>query len=411
MDDGAFDASRSAARMRDADAALTGLRERFEPPGDGVALTAATLGAHGDDAAATLQRAVDQWRARGDGAWTNAEPAWADYAELLGDRVAGLIGAKPSECVAAGGSPRTIARRLVAGFRRAADGDTVVVPEGATGATGEEPASPVVTVAADNTGAITPAAVADAVTDDTAVVYLPSVRPWTGQLLAVDAITEIAHSHGAYVGFDLAHSAGVVDHTLHRSGVDFGVWSSHRYLNAGPGAVAGLFVHDDNADISAPARAAWLTPDDPPSTGAAASHAAEWQHTPVDVYAAAPLFGALDVGTAVGITELRAHSVALTWYVIGLVDAHVPDCHVRSPRAAERRGGHVTLTHPNAEGVARALDARGVAVDVRPPDVLRVAPSPYYVSHEDIWVAVDELETVLSTAAHEQPPDTDANPP
>jgi kynureninase len=414
MDD--FDASQSAARMRDAESTLTGLRERFSTPEGVVYLDGNSLGLHGQDAHAALDRAIEQWRDLGIEGWTEASPPWFEYGERLGDRLADILGAKPEECVAANSTTVNI-HALVGTFLDAADGTEVVVNEldfptdhyairAQMRARGIDPAENLVVVESEDGRTIETAAVADAVSEDTGIVFMPSVLYRSGQLLDIEAITEIAHEHDAYAGFDLAHSVGVVPHDLHQDDVDFAVWCSYKYLNAGPGAIGGLYVHEDNFDLP-PALTGWwghekdtqfeLNPEFTPADGAGA-----WQIGTVPVFAAAPLFGTLDVTEAAGIEKLREHSVSLTWYLIGLVDERLPECAVGTPRDAERRGGHVAIEHPEAELVSRALRDRGVVVDFRPPNVIRVAPSPYYVSYEDVWTAVDELRAVLDTDAHEE---------
>lgn len=410
-----FDASRSAARMRDAESSLTGLRERFTVPEDTVYMDGNSLGVHGQDAREALERAVDQWREHGVEGWTAADPPWFEYGERLGDRLAGVVGAKPAECVAANSTTVNI-HALVGTFLDAADGTGVVVNEldfptdhyavrSQLRARGLDPSEDLVVVESEDGRTIDTEAIADAVTDDTAIVFMPSVLYRSGQLFDLETITEIAHDHGAFAGFDLAHSVGVVDHDLHFDGVDFAVWCSYKYLNAGPGAIGGLYVHEDNFDLR-PSMAGWwgnaddtqfdLRPTFDPAEGAAA-----FQIGTVPVFSAAPLFGTLDVVEAAGVDQLREHSLELTRYLVSLVDERLPECSVGTPREAERRGGHVAVEHPAAERVSRALRDRGVVVDYRPPDVVRVAPSPYFVGFEDVWQTVAELRAVLDENAHE----------
>ncbi|WP_232688487.1 kynureninase [Halobacterium zhouii] len=421
MDD--FDASRAAARMRDAESSLNGLRERFSVPKDGVYADGNSLGLHGQDAAAALESAVAEWRELGIEGWTEAEPPWFEYGERLGARLAGILGANEDECVATNSTTVNI-HALVGTFLEAADGDQVVVNEldfptdhyairAQMRARGIDPAENLVVVESRDGRTIEFDDVVDAVTDDTAIVFMPSVLYRSGQLLDVPRLTELAHEHDAYAGFDLAHSVGVVPHDLHDADVDFAVWCSYKYLNAGPGAIGGLYVHEDHFDLP-PALAGWwghenetqfdMRPEFTPASGAAA-----WQIGTVPVFAAAPLFGTLDVTEAAGIGSLRERSVNLTDYLIRLVDERLPECDVGTPIDADRRGGHVAVEHPNAESLSRELRERGVVVDFRQPNVVRVAPSPYYVGFEDAWVIVDELRSVLDADERRTSSDEDSH--
>ena len=132
-----------------------------------------------------------------------------------------------------------------------------------------------------------------------------------------------------------------------------------------------------------------------------ASDAGAYQIGTPPVLALAPLEGALDVIEAAGIRAIREKSVALTKYLIGLVDERLPACSVGTPRESARRGGHVAVEHPEAEAVSAALKRRDVVVDYRPPNVVRVCPSPLYTSFEEVHRAVERFRAVLDEGTHE----------
>jgi kynureninase len=199
----------------------------------------------------------------------------------------------------------------------------------------------------------------------------------------------------------------VVPHHLADVGVDFAVWCHYKYLNAGPGATAGLYVNERHFGTT-PALAGWwgndketqfemrLTYEPAPDAGA-------FQIGTVPILAAAPLDGALDVlADAGGVEPVREKSLALTDYLIDLVDERLPGCTVGTPRAPSRRGGHVAVEHPEAERLSMALRDAGCVVDYRPPNVVRVGPAPLYTRFEDVWHVVDRIEEILSERAYER---------
>ena len=215
---------------------------------------------------------------------------------------------------------------------------------------------------------------------------------------------EAAHDHGALAGFDCAHSVGVVPHELHATGVDFAVRCSYKYLNAGPGATAGLYVHGRHHDVT-PALAGWwghekATQLEMRREYTPAADVGAWQiGTPL--LSTAPLEGALDVLEEAGIERVREKSLALTDYLVDLVDARLGDeFAVGTPRDPDRRGGHVAVEHPEAYRVSEALRDRGVVVDLRPPNVVRVCPAPLYTRFVDVRAVVETLREVVGSGAH-----------
>ncbi len=231
--------------------------------------------------------------------------------------------------------------------------------------------------------------------DSVALVLFGGVNYYSGQWYDLPAITRAAHRVGAYAGFDLAHAAGNVPLQLHDWGVDFAVWCSYKYLNAGPGGPSGVFVHErhgDNPDL--PRFAGWwghceeerflMRKGFKPMRGAEG-----WQLSNAQVLSFAAHLASLELFDAAGMDALRAKSVQLTGYLEYVLEAareQLPELHLITPRAPQMRGCQISV-RMGAQGKAlfEYLSARGVVADWREPDVIRFAPVPLYNSFEDVW--------------------------
>jgi kynureninase len=237
-----------------------------------------------------------------------------------------------------------------------------------------------------------------------ALVLLGGVNFFTGQALDIARITRWAQSQGCVVGWDLAHAAGNLVLQLHDWNVDFAVWCSYKYLNAGPGAVAGCFVHERHASRpDLPRFAGWwgndpetrfkmhLNPEFEPRAGADG-----WQISNPPILSMASLQASLAIFDEAGMAALRAKSVKLTAYLESLID-RIPGRRIQiiTPRTPERRGCQLSLlVHDGPRDILRALEARGIVADFREPNVIRVAPVPLYNTFHDVWAfsrALDEL--------------------
>ncbi|MFK8213369.1 kynureninase [Haloferax volcanii] len=410
------DAAVDAAREMDAADPLSDLRDRFFLPEGELYLDGNSLGPLSVDAEAALDRVVDEWRDLAIRGWTDADPEWFSYGERLGDRLAPLVGANPEEVVVANSTTVNI-HALVGTFYDPARGEKIVVDDldfptdhyairAQLRRAGRDPDEALRVVESRDGRTIETEDVLDAVDDDVGMVFLPSVLYRSGQLFDVEAITEAAHEAGALAGFDLAHSVGAVPHRLSEVGVDFAVWCHYKYLNAGPGSIAGLYVNERHFGVT-PALAGWWGNDketqfDMAMTYEPAQSAGAFQSGTVPVLSAAPLDGALDiVEDAGGVAALREKSLALTDYLIDLVDERLPECEVGTPRDPAARGGHVAVEHPEAYRISLALKERGVVVDFRRPNVVRVAPSPAYVGFEDVYRAVEHVREILDEGEYE----------
>jgi kynureninase len=405
-----MDTSRARARQRDAADPLADVADRFDPPG--CYMDGNSLGPISRDAEATLERVREEWRTLAVEGWTQGDPPWFGYAERLGDRLAGLVGAAPETCVVANSTTVNI-HALVDTFL---DDGRIVVDDldfpsdhyalrAQLRRRGLDPDEHLVVVESRDGRTIEEGDVVAALGDDVDLLFLPSVLYRSGQLLDVARLTEAAHDHDALAGFDLAHSVGVVDHALDDAGVDFAVWCHYKYCNAGPGAPAGLYVHERHFHRR-PALPGWWghekdTQFEMNLEFTPAADAGAFQIGTPPMLAMAPLAGALDVIEAAGIDAIREKSLGLTGYLIDLVDERLPECAVGTPREPARRGGHVAVEHPAAEAISAALIRRDVVVDFRQPNVVRVCPSPLYTGFEDVHRAVTELRAVLDEGAHD----------
>ena len=402
------------ARARDARDPLRAFRDRFYLPPDKTYLDGNSLGLASRDAESAVLQALDDWKTRAIDGWLEAEPPWFYLGEQLGARPAELVGALAGAVVVTGGTTVNL-HSLVATFYRPEGRRTRIAADALNFPSdlyalaaqlrlrGLDPAEQLVLVPSRDGRTIDEDDVIAAIGPDTALVVLPSVLYRGGQLLDLERLTRAAHERGVPIGFDLSHSAGTVPHRLHDWGVDFAFWCTYKYLNAGPGAVGSLFVHERHFG-AAPALAGWWGSDkarqfDMAYPMAPAADAGAWQIGTIPVLSAAALLGTLGIHAEAGIERIRAKSLALTDYLIELAD-RLEGFTVGTPREHARRGGHVALEHPEAVQIARALKEAGVVPDFRPPNVIRLAPVALYTSFEDVWRAVDLLGRIVYAGAH-----------
>jgi len=240
-----------------------------------------------------------------------------------------------------------------------------------------------------------------------AVILLPGVQYLSGERLDIGALTRLARRHECAIGFDLAHAIGNVPLALHRDAPDFAVWCSYKYLNAGPGAVGGCFVHRRAAAERLPRFEGWWGHDVRrrflmERKFSALRGADAWQLSNPPIFSLAPLAASLELFAEAGFARLRRKSVALTGRLLDLLDAEIGDrARILTPRDAERRGAQVALRFDppprRAAQFAQRLRAAGVVADWRPPNVLRLAPVPLYNRFEDVDAAVRALERTLDS--------------
>ncbi len=237
--------------------------------------------------------------------------------------------------------------------------------------------------------------------DSVALLWMAGVSFYTGQRFPMARLTEAAHEVGAYAGFDLAHAAGNVPLRLHDDEVDFAVWCSYKYLNGGPGAMGGAFVHERHAtDTRLPRFGGWWGNDPDTrfrmhleSTFQPVPTADAWQLSNPSILSMAPVRASLELFDRAGVENLRTKSVQLTGYLERLLRARCADrVEIVTPSEPEARGCQLSLRFPQGAGHVQAeLQSRGIICDYRKPDMLRAAPVPLYNAFEDVWHLVDGI--------------------
>lgn len=402
-----YQATHEWAHARDANDPLQSFRDEFAIPPHGTDETLYLCGnSLGLQPLAAHQAVVDElndWGQLAVAGHVEGRLPWMPYHEFLRDNLAELVGAETGEVVAMNTLGTNLHLLMVSFYRPTSERPAILTEAGAFPTDryalesqvrfhGFDPAHDLIELEGDEPdGTLSMAAIEQALEQHgqrTALVLLPGVQYRTGQAFDLAAITRLAHRRGCIVGFDLAHAVGNLPVALHDCGADFAVWCSYKYLNAGPGAVGGAFVHARHANTERPRFAGWwghdketrfqMGPDFHPIPGAEG-----WQLSNPPILAMAPLRVALEQFHRAGMERVRAKSRDLTGYLEWLVNTQLADIlESVTPSEPERRGAQLSIRVKRGPEQGRALfahlTARGIVGDWREPDVIRVAPAPLY---------------------------------
>lgn len=248
----------------------------------------------------------------------------------------------------------------------------------------------------------------EALTDDVAVALLPSLLYRSAQLLDMERVTKVAHERGIIIGWDLCHSIGSVPHDFKKIDPDFAVWCTYKHLACGPGSNAALYINKRHFGTE-PGLAGWhgnkkevqflLDHEHDPEVDADA-----WLTGTPNMLSMAPIEGMLNLFNEAGIENIRKKSLALTDYLIYLIEERLTQYGFANgtPIDHNRRGGHVSLEHEEAYRICLALKEKNVIPDFREPNVIRLAPVALYCSFEDVHRLVDILEEIVLEKSYEK---------
>ena len=421
----AADFSRDIAVRLDQSDPLSAFRSRFELPlrADGspqAYFAGNSLGALPRSARDAVSSVIENWSELAVNGHFTGDDSWYRYDEPIAARLAGLVGAHPGE-VALMGTLTTNLHLLMASFYRPSGPRRKILIEphafpsdryavaAQVAFHGGDPSTDVIEIATTDPDAVAVDDVRAAVEahgDTIAMALIGGINYYTGQFLDLEPIAAVLRGADITVGYDLAHVAGNVPVQLHDWDVDFAAWCTYKYLNAGPGATGAIFVHDRHGqDLTVPRFAGWWG-NDPDlrfdmhaeATFVPRAGASGWKISNPSVLAMAPVGSSSEIFAEAGMDALRERSKRLTAFLeAGL--AGVADATVITPSDPERRGCQLSIRVKVPPGELEAqLHERGVVVDARDPDIIRIAPAPLYNSFEDIVDAVEALIDILGPA-------------
>ena len=418
-----FEVGRDCALAMTARDPLADYRNLFHIPqtpdgADCVYLSGHSLGLQPKTARGYVERELEDWAKLGVEGHFHAQNPWVPYHEMLAAPTARLVGALPEEVVVMNSLTVNLHLMLVSFYRPKGARNKIVVESNAFPSDqyavrsqiwyhGYDPATSLVEIAPRprettiRTEDIEKLLAAEG--ERIALLMLGGVNYYSGQAFECARITEAAHAKGCVVGFDMAHAAGNIPVKLHDWNPDFAVWCNYKYLNGGPGCIAGCFVHERHArNPDLPRFAGWwgndkdarfrMEPQFQPIAGAEG-----WQLSNPSILSMAALRASMDIFDEVGMQRLRAKSERLTTYLEFLLEQKPQEgFSIITPRDPAQRGAQLSLrVTKNGRAVCESLAHHGIICDWREPDIMRVAPVPLYNSFLDVHTFAEKFLTEI----------------
>ena len=405
-----FTAAESYAKEQDTVDPLAPYRKRFYIPEGIIYLDGNSLGLLSRDAEEEIGAALRDWQTEAIDGWTQAKGEnWITYAESLSPSLARLMGAEAEEVIATGSTTLNLHQLLATLYDPTKPQKAILTEGGIFPSTSYalhshlrlrrlEPSQFLNVVPLNENHLLDEDALIHAMTEEVQMMVLSAVLYKSGQLLDITRLSIAAHERGILIGFDCAHSVGSIPHHLHEWGVDFAFWCHYKHLNSGPGAVGGLFLHRKHHALT-PGIAGWfgnrrdsqfemeLNFDPEPS-------AAGLQIGTTHLLSLAPVRGSLRHFDSIGMNAIRRKSLALTRFLRSLL-TEIPELTLITPEEDNRRGGHLTYTHPSAKALTESLRNAGIVIDFRPPNLLRFAPVALYNTFTECVHTAQKLKEIV----------------
>jgi len=405
------------AHKLDSQDSISHIRDRFYKNPNEIYMDGNSLGLLSKDAEESISRIVDEWKQLGINGWMKAEKPWFYYAEELARQFAPLVGAGSEECILHASTTVNIHALLATFYSPQRERRKILIEKDAFPSDryaiqsqlelrGFDSEQDLKEVKNQENGFLDEGDIIDAMAEDIALIFLPSVLYRSGQLIDMAMLTKEAHKRGIMIGLDCSHSVGAVPHSLSEWQVDFACWCTYKYCNSGPGGVAGLYVNKKHFNKK-PALAGWFGSKkdkqfDMSYNIEPAKSAGAWQTGTPHILSLAPLQGSLNIINEIGISAIRQKSLQLTDYMIYLIDNELArfGFEIATPLEDNRRGGHVALKHSKAIQINEALKVKGIVADFRLPNIIRLAPVALYNSFYEVWQVIGTIKKIMETNAY-----------
>ena len=413
-----FEASLAFAQQKDKEDKLASYKEQFFfPQKDGkdvIYFCGNSLGLQAKSVQEAVQQELDDWRNFGIAGFLHAKNPWMYYQEYFTQPLSKIVGCKQNEVTVMNSLTVNLHLLMITFYRPTSSRFKIIMEAGAFPSDQYAVETQVKHRGFSTDDAVIEIApregektirnediisTIEANAESVALVMLGGINYYTGQLFDIKSITEATHKAGAIAGFDLAHAAGNVHLELHDWNVDFAVWCSYKYLNGGPGAVGGLYVHEKYAsDPSTPRFGGWWGNDEEgrfkmKKGFVAKPNASGWNISTAQILNMASLKASLEIFEEAGFENIKAKSKELTDYLEFLLQQikHV-SFEIITPSDKESRGAQLSLYFKEkGKEIHEKMIANGIVVDYREPGVIRVAPAPLYCSFEDVYRFYDIL--------------------
>jgi len=400
-----------AQKMDDEDM-LSHFKNDFYFPQDNIYMNGNSLGLLSKRSEHSLLEVIDSWKTKGINGWTQGDDPWFYMAEKLSKMIAPLVGALPEEIIVSSSASVNL-HQLLATFFKPEKNRTKILTDSLAFPSdiyalkshlilkGLNPEEHLKIVKSRDGNNIHEDDIIAAMTEDVSLILLPTVIYSTGQLLDYKKITAEARKRNITIGFDLCHSIGIIPHELHKEEMDFAFFCNYKYLNGGPGSAGGLFIHKKHFG-SHPGLAGWFSSDkkvqfDMKHELVPAEDAGAYQIGTPHILSMAPLLGSLAIFEEAGIQNIHEKSMKLTGFLCDLIETELAGMgfSIGTPNNPYSRGGHIALIHEDAPRICKSLKLHGIIPDFRPPNIIRLAPSPLYVSFTDVFEVVKTIKEIM----------------